>query len=184
MHPVVATFRAQQSAQEVLKYLRRFRSAATRDVLVVDDEGRLAGVVDIHDLALAFGKTPLGQLMRPAKTMATVVSSREEIAEILERQKITELPVVDTHERVVGVVRYGGLISAVLDETSADIQTMVGVRSDERALSSISFKVRKRLPWLQINLATAFLASAVVGLFVHTIALISMLAVRGPSGAG
>lgn len=184
MHPVVATFRAQQSAQEVLKYLRRFRSAATRDVLVVDDEGHLAGVVDIQDLALAFGKTPLGQLMRPAKTVATVVTTREEIAEILERQKITELPVVDTHERVVGVVRYGGLISAVQDETSADIQTMVGVSRDERALSSIGFKVRKRLPWLQINLATAFLASAVVGLFEHTIAEITMLAVLMPIVAG
>ena len=184
MHPVVATFRARQSAQEVLKYLRRFRGAATRDVIVVDDEGRLDGVVDIQDLALAFGKTPLGQLMRPAKTMASVVTTREEIAEILEQRKITELPVVDARGRVVGVVRYENLISAVQDETSADIQTMVGVSRDERALSSIPFKVRKRLPWLQINLATAFLASTVVGLFEHTIAQITMLAVLMPIVAG
>lgn len=184
MDPVVATFRAHQSAQQVLKYLRRFRNAATRNVLVVDDDGRLDGVVDIQDLALAHGKIPLGQLARPAKALATVVTTREEIAELLETRKISELPVVDTQGRVVGVVRYEGLISAVQDETTADIQTMVGVSREERALSDVSFKVRKRLPWLQVNLVTAFLASAVVGMFEHTIAQITMLAVLMPIVAG
>lgn len=184
MDPVVATFRPQHSAREVLKHLRRFRGIATRSVLVVDEDGRLEGVVDIQELALAHGRIPLGQLLRPAKALASVLTTREEIVEILETHKITELPVLDAQERVVGVVRYAGLISAVQDETSADIQTMVGVSRNERALSSISFKVRKRLPWLQINLATAFIASSVVGLFEHTIAQITVLAVLMPIVAG
>lgn len=184
MDPVVATFRPHQTAQQVLKYLKRFRGAASRNVLVVDENGRLDGIVDIQDVALAYGRIRLEQLARPAKSLASVMTTREEIAEMLETHKITELPVVDAQERVVGVVRYEGLISAVQDETSADIQTMVGVSKDERALSKVSFKVRKRLPWLQINLATAFLASAVVGLFEHTIAQITMLAVLMPIVAG
>jgi magnesium transporter len=84
----------------------------------------------------------------------------------------------------VGIIRYDALISAVQNETSADIQTMVGASKDERALSPIPFAVRKRLPWLQINLATAFLASAVVGLFENTIAHITALAVLSPIVAG
>ena len=184
MDPVVPSFRAHHNAQDTLKYLRRYRGANTRSVLVADDDGRLSGTIDIQDLALAHGKTTLGLLARPAKTVADVMTTREEIAEILETHKITELPVLDAEERVVGVVRYAGLISAVQDESSADIQTMVGVSRDERALSPIWFKVRKRLPWLQINLLTAFLASAVVGMFESTIAQFTALAVLLPIVAG
>jgi magnesium transporter len=67
---------------------------------------------------------------------------------------------------------------------SASIQTMVGASKDERALSKASFAVRKRLPWLQINLLTAFLAAAVVGLFENTIAQFTALAVLLPVVAG
>ena len=67
---------------------------------------------------------------------------------------------------------------------SADIQTMVGASKEERALSPAIFAVRKRLPWLQINLATAFLAASVVGLFEETIARFTALAVLLPVVAG
>ena len=112
------------------------------------------------------------------------MASREEITDILETHKISELPVIDARGCLAGIIRYDALISAVQNETSADIQTMVGVSKDERALSPIPFAVRKRLPWLQINLATAFLASAVVGLFEGTIAHFTALAVLSPIVAG
>src|SRR5438046_6581673 len=64
------------------------------------------------------------------------------------------------------------------------VQTMVGVSKEERALSRVSFAVRQRLPWLEINLATAFAAAAVVGLFEGTIAQFTALAVLMPVVAG
>jgi len=76
------------------------------------------------------------------------------------------------------------LVAAVRDEVSADLQTMVGAGAQERALSRVSFAVRKRLPWLEINLVTAFLAAAVVGLFESTIARFTALAVLLPVVAG
>jgi magnesium transporter len=84
----------------------------------------------------------------------------------------------------VGVIRYADLLRATQREATADIQTMVGVSKEERALSGVLFAVRKRLPWLQINLATAFLAAAVVGLFEGTIARFTALAVLLPVVAG
>ncbi len=90
---------------------------------------------------------------------------REEVVEILQAQPITALPVVNVAGRFIGVIRQAELMAAVEEETSLDIQTMVGASPDERALSRPCFAVRKRLPWLQINLLTAFLAAAVVGLF-------------------
>jgi magnesium transporter len=75
-------------------------------------------------------------------------------------------------------------MQAVRAETSLDMQTMVGASADERALSPALFAVRKRLPWLQINLLTAFLAAAVVGLFEGVIAKVTALAILLPVVAG
>ncbi|MCA1733394.1 MAG: magnesium transporter, partial [Acidobacteria bacterium] len=86
--------------------------------------------------------------------------------------------------RLLGVIRQDVLMKAARQEVAADIQAMVGASRDERALSPVPFAVRARLPWLQINLATAFLASAVVGLFESTIATFTALAVLLPVVAG
>ena len=94
-----------------------------------------------------------------------VNTDREDIVSLFEKTRVYDLPVVDFEGRFVGVVRYHTLLEAALEESRADLQTMVGVSKDERALSAANFAVRKRLPWLQINLLTAFMAAAVVGLF-------------------
>jgi len=92
--------------------------------------------------------------------------------------------VVNVGGRFIGVIRQAELMAAVEEESSLDIQTMVGASRDEHALSGPLFAVRKRLPWLQINLLTAFLAAAVVGLFEGTIAKFTALAVLLPVVAG
>jgi magnesium transporter len=112
------------------------------------------------------------------------MANREEVVEILDQYKLTTLPVVDVEGRLLGVIRYDTLVRAVEQEASVDIQSMAGVSREERALSGVLFAVRKRLPWLQINLVTAFLAAAVVGIFEQTIARFSALAVLLPVVAG
>jgi magnesium transporter len=85
---------------------------------------------------------------------------------------------------LLGIIYHSTLIQAIHAEAMADIQTMVGASADEHALSSPVFAITKRLPWLQINLLTAFLAAAVVGLFESTIAQYTALAVLLPVVAG
>ena len=184
MDPAIITFKTDAVAQQTLRHLRRHRGKVGRHIFVVNEQGSLEGMVHIQDLALANGRTRLGTLVQPAKIWVDIMATREEITNILETHKISELPVIDARGCLAGIIRYDALISAVQNETSADIQTMVGVSKDERALSPIPFAVRKRLPWLQINLATAFLASAVVGLFEGTIAHLTALAVLSPIVAG
>jgi len=82
------------------------------------------------------------------------------------------------------MILYRTLITTAQEEALEDIGSMVGVSPEERALSPAFFAVRKRLPWLQINLLTAFLAAAVVGFFEHTIAQVTALAVLLPVVAG
>ena len=124
------------------------------------------------------------EITRPLIAAVTDLDPREDVVKILQHQPITELPVVNHSGRFVGVIRQAALVSAIESETTVDIQTMVGASRDERALSGPAFAIRKRLPWLQVNLLTAFLAAAVVGLFESTIAKFTALAVLLPVVAG
>lgn len=112
------------------------------------------------------------------------MAPRDEVVQVLEEQRLISLPVVDINGKLLGIIRYDALIKAAQHNATDDVQTMFGAGRDEQALSKASFAIRKRLPWLEINLATAFLASAVVGLFEDTIARITALAVFLPVVAG
>lgn len=177
-------FSPEMTVADALGKLRLQRQRAFRLVFIVDDERRLLGMVDIQDLALAESSTRLIKLMRKIPAVVSELATQEEIVEILDRYSLTDLPVVDFDQRFIGIVRYHALMDAARDETSADIQTMVGVSKDERAFSGVAFSVGKRLPWLEVNLVTAFMAAAVVGLFEETIATYTALAVFLPVVAG
>src|SRR5690606_3773691 len=101
-----------------------------------------------------------------------------------DRTRLDSVPVVDLEGRLTGVVRYRALFRTIEQVATADLQKMMGVSADERALSGPGFAVRRRLPWLHVNLVTAFLAASVVGLFESTIAQFTALAVLMPVVAG
>jgi len=184
MDPDISPLRTGMSVAEALARLRTLRRGGLRELFVVDQASRLAGRVEIHDLAVGDPARPLSELTRPPLAAVQDLDPREDVVSVLQQHPITELPVVNHDGRFVGVIRQAALMAAVEQETSADIQTMVGASPDERALSSPGFAVRKRLAWLQINLLTAFLAAAVVGLFESTIARFTALAVLLPVVAG
>ena len=122
--------------------------------------------------------------MTTAPISVQAMAPRTEVVELLENFRLPTVPVVDFEGHLIGVIRHNALLTAVEAEASADMQTMVGASRDERALSPIGFAVKKRLPWLNINLLTAFLASFVVGLFEDTIAQFTALAILLPVVAG
>ncbi len=177
MDPRIVTLRSEFSVHEALTRLRALKRRDVHEIFLVDNAGQLEGRVQIQDLAMAQPEVPLDQLRRKISAVVTDIAPREEVVELLERSDITDLPVVDFSGRLIGVIRQSALVSAVQEEASLDIQTMVGASKDERALSKAGFAVRKRLPWLQINLLTAFLAASVVGLFEGTIAKFTARAV-------
>lgn len=184
MDPRVLAFRGDLTAHEALARLRQTKRRGLRDLYLVDDDGRLDGRVDIQDLALAEPDEVLARIARKIADAVQDTAPREEVVEKMQQDAIADLPVIDFDGRLVGAIRQAKLASAVQQETTLDIQTMVGASRDERALSPAIFAVAKRLPWLQINLLTAFLAAAVVGLFESTIAKYTALAVLLPVVAG
>jgi magnesium transporter len=184
MDPSVTTFFPETRVDEALARVRGLSPRRIVDVFLVDGEGVLVGAAGIQDIATAKPGTSLSELARRDVPSVRDTAPREEVGEIVDAHRMPSLPVVDFSGRVVGVIRYGSLMHTMETEASADIQTMVGVSREERALSGVVFVVKKRLPWLQINLATAFVAAAVVGLFEQTIAGFTALAVLLPVVAG
>ncbi len=181
----VVTFRPQMTVKNVLNSLRTARRAPSQDLVVVDENNKLEGLVALADAVRADPRRPLEQLVRRMPVSVHALTPREEVVDLLSRRNVMTLPVVDLDGHLLGVIRHDAhLVQAVQEEATADIQTMVGASKEERALSTPFFAVRKRLPWLNINLLTAFLAAAVVGIFEDTIAKFTALAVLLPVVAG
>jgi magnesium transporter len=180
----VESFRTSMTARAALDALRRSRARTARSLFLVDEQNRLVAKVGIQEVAVAEPEQPLEQLARPVVASVHPLTPRDDVVEIVESRRLADLPVTDLDGRLVGVIYHSSLIQAMQEDLSADIQMMSGASPDERALSPPLFAVRKRLPWLQINLLTAFLAAAVVGLFESTIAKYTALAVLLPVVAG
>ena len=180
----VMYFRSDMTVGEAISVLRNRPKHNYRKIYTVDEKNHLKGMLEIGELVLANTASLLSEHELMSPVFIEVTASREEIVSIFEKFKVTDLPVVDFDNRLLGVVRYHALVDAAIEESSVDIQTMVGVSKDERALSPASLSVKKRLPWLEINLLTAFLAAAVVGVFEDTIAKYTALAVLLPVVAG
>lgn len=176
--------RADMTVGEVLRRLQETTIRSARSLFVIAPDGRLSGRVDMQDLATAADDSPVRELAQQVVITVTPQTSREELVEVLERSLRDSVPVVDVTGQFLGVVRYRNLFRAIEDVATADLQKMVGVSPEERALSMPGFAIRRRLPWLHINLLTAFLAAAVVGLFESLIAQFTALAILLPVVAG
>lgn len=184
MDPRVTSFRPDATADDVVQRLRRFRDRRIDDVFLVDDEGKLTGAVALQDVVLAEPTERLSGIAVGTPIHVRALAPQDEVIETFENHRVRSLPVVDFEGRLLGVLRQRELIRASRDLATASAVMMVGASEDERALSSPFFAIRKRLPWLQINLVTAFLAAAVVGLFEDTIERVTALAVLLPVVAG
>jgi magnesium transporter len=174
--------KVEDAIQKIRSLVHRKTNASY--VYVIDTENHLVGVLNMRDLLIAESDATLESVMRKEIFSVNAFTDREEIANELSKRKFFAVPVVDNQEHLLGIVKADQLINQVQAEATEDLQKMFGAGGDERAFSQIGFSLRKRLPWLHINLATAFLAASVVALFEDMIAKITVLAVFLPVVAG
>jgi len=184
MNTGVAGYRRTLTVGDVLNVLRERKMKTARSIFLVDDEHRLTGKIGLQQLAVASADQRLESLEEPLEAVLRPVALLEEVTAAFQNNRVLDIPVIDLDGVLLGAVTHDSLAGAIQQESSADIQAMVGVSRDERALSSPVFALKKRLPWLQVNLLTAFLAASVVGVFENTIAQVTALAVLLPVVAG
>ncbi len=180
----IMAFSENMTVREAVTQLRNQKVKDLNHLFLLNDEMFLNGQVPVQRLALADDEETLASIAIPLKAYAKAMDPKHEVMGELERLKIDVMPVVDGNDRFVGVVRGRHLLGDLKGILAADMLTMVGASKDERALSSSWFAVKKRLPWLQINLMTAFMASGVVAMFESTIATYTALAILLPIAAG
>lgn len=187
MTPEFLAFHTDLTVKDVIQKIRvlsQKRGAPSSYAYVIDNNGCLVGVINMRDLMLAKGDEKLETVMRRDVFSVNGFLDREKVAAELTKRKFFVVPVVDHENRLLGIVRAEDLLEDVQEEATEDIQKMFGVSGDERAFSQVGFSLKKRLPWLHVNLATAFLAAFVVSLFEDTIAKITVLAIFMPVVAG
>ena len=148
-------------------------------VLVVDDQRRLVGSLSVTRLALARPSALVGDIMDRDINSVSSETDQEECARVLQRYNLNLLPVLDNEGRLTGVILAEDLVDVVAEEATEDMFRIASV-GGERISGPLSNSLRSRLPWLYINLATAFLAAVMVSLFEDTITRVIALAVFLP----
>jgi magnesium transporter len=153
-------------------------------VFVVDAEHRLVGTLPFKDLVISRPERPIRAFMTDADIFVTPDLDQEEVARLMARYNMPSVPVVNEHGRLLGRVTFDDVIDVVEAETTEDLLKFGGVSPDEELGAGWKTAVQSRLPWLSVNLATAFLAGGVVYFFQHTIQRTVALAVWMPIIAG
>lgn len=153
-------------------------------VYVVDQAGRLEGVVSLRQLVLAGAEQTLEAIMNPRVISARSSEPRARVADLIARYNILALPVIDEANTLLGIVTVDDAMDALADETTREMYLMAGLATEDRVTSPPAVSVKRRLPWMVINLGTAILASWVVWLFEGSIQQVVALATFMPIVAG
>ena len=180
-YPTVNLHDRAESALDGLRALERVRYQFTH-VFVLDDEGGLAGQVNMVDLALAQNDTPVQSILSPVEATVSVDTPSEECARLRRHYNLTQLPVVEDGN-LIGVIPAEFLLSAMVENDTRQMLQVASV-AGEAADGPVLNSIRTRLPWLTVNLGTTFLAAAMIAIFESTLAELVVLAAFLPVVAG
>jgi magnesium transporter len=153
---------------EAIEALRRLHDEIGSNltyVYVVDIHGKITGVVPFRELVFARPHTGLDEIMLADPVTVTVDTDREIVAELIQRYHLVSLPVTDTQQHLVGIVKVDEAMEAAQTEATEDIAQMVGAGAEETVYTEISVSVRRRIPWIALNLVIGLLLAEVIGVF-------------------
>lgn len=145
-------------------------------VYTVDENGRLQGVLRLRDLLFRDLRLKVQDVMISEVRSVSVHADQEEIANIFRKYNYIALPVVDDFGKLVGLVTSDDVFDVIHEEATEDMQRMVGLSGEEMVTTPWRRSVANRLPWLCVNLVTAFLAAWVISMFEDTLVKYAMLA--------
>jgi len=184
MNPHFFSVSVENTVQETVKELQKYPQRESVFYIYIVDGKRLVGVVPIRQLVIADPQTEIREMMNTSVIKVQAVSDQEEAAQIVSQYNLLASPVVNESQELLGVITVDDVIDIFEEEATEDIYNMAGLSDVDRAFTPVRVKIKKRLPWLLINLGTAFLASIVVAMFASTIERVAILAAYMPVVAG
>jgi Mg2+ transporter (mgtE) len=179
---VLDTITAGQALDEIRRQAEQVEDFY--QVFVVDAQRRLVGVLPFKDLVVSRPDRPVRDFMAPADISVPPELDQEAVARLLARYNLPSVAVVDEAGRLLGRITFDDVIDVVEAETTEDLLRFGGVPANEELAGGWRDAVRSRLPWLYLNLLTAFLAGGVVYLFQSTVQRTVALAIWMPIIAG
>ncbi|MES2418918.1 MAG: magnesium transporter [Bacteroidota bacterium] len=144
-------------------------------VLVVDDQNLFKGIVSLKDIIKAKGNAKIIDMVNTDAVYVKAGTDQEEVAKLISQYNLTSIPVVDAQMKLLGLITFDDVIDVLEDENTEDFLKISGVSEDEELSGNWVEAIKSRLPWLIINLGTAFLASSVIRHFDPTIKLFPLL---------
>ena len=153
-------------------------------IFVVDAYRRLIGTVSLQDLVIADPETPVTQLVQEPMATVTVDEDQEEVGRLIGRYNLPSIAVVGPNDLLLGRITWDDVIDVMELEQTEDILHLAGVGSEEEVRGGWWNSVKSRLPWLYVNMFTAFIAALVVRAFEGTIEQMAFLAAINPVIAG
>jgi magnesium transporter len=166
---------------QTIDYMRETPDLPDRfyEIYITDRGHRLLGAVALDRLLRAKRPVPISELMHEDLHLVRAADDQEEVARLFERYDLIAAPVVDEAERLVGVITVDDVVDVIEEEAEEDLKALGGVHGEELS-DTVGTVARRRFNWLLVNLATAFLASSVLGLFEGQLQKMVALAVLAP----
>ncbi len=163
--------REERSCAEALDIIREIgpKTEVIESIYITDDKRHLVGIVDLRDLLGASRNTKLREIMDDQVISVEPEVDQEEVAQMVSKYDLQAIPVVSRKQTILGIITVDDIIDVINEEHDEDIAHLGGTSSEEDLDSTLTESIRMRLPWLLVNLLTAFLASFTVKLFEGTI---------------
>jgi magnesium transporter len=170
------------TAGQAIDYMRDTPDLPRRfyEIYAVDHAQHMQGAVSLDALLRARRPVPLADLIDEDRRRVSVMDDQEEVARLFGKYNLVAAPVVDTANRLVGVITIDDVVDVIEEEADQDLKALGGVTSDEELSDNVWTIAKGRFNWLLVNLATAFLASSVLGLFEGQLEKMVALAVLAP----
>ena len=167
---------------QVIDYMRDTPDLPDRfyEIYAVDAAQHWQGAVSLDALLRSRRQVPLADLIDEDRRRVSVLDDQEEVARLFGKYNLVAAPVVDTTDRLVGVITIDDVVDVIEEEADEDLKALGGVTSDEELSDNVWTIAKGRFNWLLVNLATAFLASSVLGLFEGQLEKMVALAVLAP----
>ena len=174
------------SVLQTLEYLQKAAQDAEMAyyLYVVDQSNVLTGVVSLREIVAHSFDTLIRDIANPNVISVPASTDQEEVARIFSKYSFLMMPVVDEHDHILGVITVDDVMDIIEEENTEDIHRLAQINEEEKVDGSLIESLKSRLPWLLINLLTAFLASSVVAVFSGTIEKVVALAAVNPIIAG
>jgi magnesium transporter len=154
-------------------------------VYVVNRDHQLQGIISLRKLIQARSQQKINAIMRTdIRGVCTPEMDKEEVALLMAEHNLPDIAVVDENQILLGVITHDDVLDVIQEEATEDMQKLAGAGGDEDIHDDILFSIRRRQPWLAVNLLTAFIAATVVKLFESDIGALPVLAAIMPIIAG